>query len=313
MKGMFIKALRESPVGTQIAFTAIVILIGGLGFMIIGFIAGWLIFGMGVQEMLLSLNDYSSQQGLSLLKFFQVFQSFGLFIVPPFIVAFFLHGKPAVFLQYKKLPVVKSIVLVIAIVYLSEPLINWLNEINSKLVLPQGLSALQKWMEQSEAQAGKITDAFLKTSSVSGLLFNLFMIGLLPALGEELLFRGVVQQLLKKWSGNAHAAIWISAALFSALHLQFFGFLPRLLLGAMFGYMLEWSGTLWLPIIAHFVNNATAVFAYFLLNKGLIGKDIDKVGTSSDGSSYLVLLSIVFLILLFRSLYLQHKTAEEGI
>jgi uncharacterized protein len=313
MKGMFVKALRESPVGTQIAFTAIVILIGGLSFMIIGFIAGWLIFGMGVQQMMLSLNDYTSQQGLSLLKFFQVFQSFGLFIVPPFIVAFFLHGKPAVFLQYRKWPVVKSIILVIAIVYLSEPLINWLNEINSKLVLPQGLNALQKWMEQSEEQAGKITDAFLKTSSVSGLLFNLFMIGLLPALGEELLFRGVVQQLLKKWSRNAHAAIWISAALFSALHMQFFGFLPRLLLGAMFGYMLEWSGTLWLPIIAHFVNNATAVFAYFLLDKGLIGKDIDKVGTSSDGSTYLVLLSIAFLVLLFRSLYLQHKTVEETV
>jgi membrane protease YdiL (CAAX protease family) len=75
--------------------------------------------------------------------------------------------------------------------------------------------------------------------------------------------------------------------------------------------MLEWSGTLWLPIIAHFVNNATAVFAYFLLNKGLIGKDIDKVGTSSDGSAYLVLLSVVFLVFLFRTLYLQYKTADE--
>jgi membrane protease YdiL (CAAX protease family) len=114
--------------------------------------------------------------------------------------------------------VIKSIVIVIAVIYFSEPLINWLSELNSRLVLPQGLSSIQKWMEQSEEQANKITDAFLKTGSISGLLFNLFMIGLLPALGEELLFRGVVQQLIKKWSGNAHTAIWISAALFSALH-----------------------------------------------------------------------------------------------
>jgi len=309
---MFLKSLRESSAATQIAFTAVVILVCGLSFIIIGFIAGWLIFGLGLQQMQVALTDFTSPQGVTLLKFFQVVQSIGLFIVPPFIVAFLLDGKPSVFLRYKQFPVLKSIILVIAIVYLSEPLINWLNEINSKLVLPQGLSALQKWMEQSEEQAGKVTDAFLKTSSVSGLLFNLFMIGLLPALGEELLFRGVVQQLLKKWSGNAHTAIWISAAIFSALHLQFFGFLPRLLLGAMFGYMLEWSGTLWLPVIAHFVNNGTAVVAYFLLNKGMVSKDIDKVGTSSDGSSYLVLLSIVFLILLFRSLYFQYKRAEAG-
>jgi membrane protease YdiL (CAAX protease family) len=281
-----------------------------MSFIILGFFAGWLVFGLGIQEMQLALNDFSSKQAISLLKFFQVVQSLGLFIIPPLVIGWFLHGKPSVFLRYKTFPVIKSVLLVIAIVYFSEPLINWLNEINSKLVLPQGLSWLQRWMEQSEEQAGKVTDAFLKTGSISGLLFNLFMIGLLPALGEELLFRGVVQQLLKKWSGNAHAAIWISAALFSALHLQFFGFLPRLLLGAMFGYMLEWSGTLWLPVIAHFVNNATAVFAYFFLNKGLITKDIDKVGTSSDGSAYLVLLSIVFLFLLFCSLYLQHIKPE---
>jgi membrane protease YdiL (CAAX protease family) len=308
---MYLKALRESSVKTQIVFTAIIILVCGLAFLLLGFLIGSMIFGLGIQEMMVALNDFSSPQGVSLLKFFQVIQSIGLFIVPPVIVAYFLHGKPSVFLQYRKFPVIKSIIIVIAIIYFSEPLINWLSELNSRLVLPQGLSSVQKWMEQSEEQANKITDAFLKTGSFGGLLFNLFMIGLLPALGEELLFRGVVQQLIKKWSGNAHTAIWISAALFSALHMQFFGFLPRLLLGAMFGYMLEWSGTLWLPIIAHFVNNATAVFAYFLLNKGLIGKDIDKVGTSSDGSAYLVLLSVVFLVFLFRTLYLQYKTADE--
>jgi len=95
------------------------------------------------------------------------------------------------------------------------------------------------------------------------------------------------------------------------LHMQFFGFLPRMVLGAMFGYMLEWSGTLWLPIIAHFVNNATAVIAYYLMQKGLIGNGIDKTGTSSDGSSYLVLVSIIFLFVFFRALYLGSKPRLE--
>ena len=274
---------------------------------------GWLFFGLGLQQMQSALTDFSSQQGITLLKFFQIVQSIGIFIIPPIIIAWLIHGKPAVFLRYKNFPIFKSILLVIAIVYFAEPLINWINEINSKLVLPQSLSKIQEWMVQSEDQATKITEAFLKTTSFSGLLFNLFMIGFLPAIGEELLFRGIIQQLLKKWSGNAHLAIWISATLFSALHLQFFGFLPRLLLGAMFGYMLEWSGSLWLPIIAHFVNNATAVVAFYLLDKGMISKDIDKVGTSSDGSTYMVLVSIFFLYLFFRSLYLHYHTAEDKV
>jgi membrane protease YdiL (CAAX protease family) len=305
--GMFLKALRESSARTQIVFTAIVILICGITFIIVGFLAGWLIFGLSFQEMQLALTDLTSGEGITILKYFQVIQSIGLFIVPPLIVAWFLHGKPGEYLRYNNIPVLKSILLVIAIVYFSEPLINWLNEIISKLQLPQSFSGIQKWMEESEQQANRITQAFLKTSSFSGLLFNIFMIGLLPAIGEELLFRGIVQQLFKKWLGNAHAAIWISAALFSALHLQFFGFLPRLLLGAMFGYMLEWSGSLLLPMIAHFINNATAVVAFYLLDKGLISKDIDKVGTSSDGSTYMVLLSIFFLYIFFRSLYLQYQ------
>ena len=163
------------------------------------------------------------------------------------------------------------------------------------------MNSVQTWMQETEDQADKITKAFLATQSTSDLLTNLFVIGILPAVGEELLFRGVVQQLFKKLFRNAHAAIWISAAIFSALHLQFFGFLPRMILGAMFGYMLEWSGTLWLPIIAHFVNNATAVFAYYLADKGIIGTDIENIGTSSDGTSYLVLISLAFAVYIIQS------------
>ena len=307
---MYLRLLRESPASTQILFSAMVILICGIIVMGLGFLGGWLIYGISLSGMQNALSDLSSPQSISLLKFFQVVQSLGLFIVPPVIIAFFLHGKPSVFLKCKTIPVLKSILLVIAIIYFADPLINWLTELNSKLVLPQWMNSVQSWMQESEDQADKLTKAFLATKSISDLLFNLFVIGILPAVGEELLFRGVVQQLFKKMTGNAHAAIWISAALFSALHVQFFGFLPRMVLGAMFGYMLEWSGTLWLPIIAHFVNNATAVIAYYLVEKGIIGTDIEKVGTPSDGTSYLVLISMIFLFIFFRSLYLKRGNQE---
>jgi len=307
---MYLRILRESPARTHLVFTAIIILISGIIVMAVGFIAGLLIYGIGLTEMQAALTDISSPHGLSLLKFFQVIQSIGLFIIPPVVIAYFLHGKPSVYLRYNKIPYAKSILLVIAIVYFSEPLINWLAEVNSSLVLPQWMDGLQSWMKESEEQANKITKAFLETESVSDLFFNIFMIGLLPAIGEELLFRGVIQQLMKKITGNAHMAIWISAILFSALHMQFFGFLPRLLLGAMFGYMLEWSGSLWLPIIAHFVNNATAVVVYYLQEKGMIGKNIEEVGTSTDGTSYLVIISVVFLVVFFRLLCLNYSEVK---
>jgi len=300
---MYRQFLRESKPSTQLLFTALVLLACGIAAMVLSIVLGWLIFGVNISEMENMMQDLTQEKNISVLKLFQIIQSIGVFIIPPFIIAWFLHNKPAVFLQYYKPPTFKSILFVIAIVYFANPFINWLTELNSKLSLPEWMNSLEIWMQESENQAGKITEAFLTTTSITTLFTNIAMIAILPALGEELLFRGVVQQLFKNKFRNAHAAIWASAAIFSALHLQFFGFLPRLVLGAMFGYMLEWSGTLWLPMISHFVNNATAVVAYYLMQKGLIGNAIEKAGTSTDGSTYMVIVSLIFLFVFFRALY----------
>jgi uncharacterized protein len=305
---MYRQALRESKPSTQLLFTALVILISGITVMVLSIALGGLIYGINLTEMQNLIQDTSNSRNISVLKFFQTFQSTGVFIVPPFIIAWFIHENPSEFLKFNGKPDIISAFFVIAIIYFANPFINFLTEINAKLSLPGWMGSVEIWMQNSENQADQITKAFLSTTSLSNLLTNIVMIGILPAVGEELLFRGIIQQLLKKKFGNAHVAIWISAATFSALHLQFFGFLPRLVLGAMFGYMLEWSGTLWLPIIAHFVNNATAVIAYYLMRRGLIGIDIDKTGTSSDGSSYLVIVSIISLFVLFKALYSRRET-----
>ena len=305
---MYRQALRESKPSTQLLFTALVILISGIAVMVLSIALVWLIYGISLNEMQNLIQDTSNSKNISVLKFFQTLQSIGVFILPPFIIAWLLSDKPSEFLQYRQKPDFRSILFVIAIIYFANPFINFLTEINSKLSLPEWMNSVEIWMQNSENQANQITDAFLSTTSLTTLLMNIAMIGILPAIGEELLFRGIVQQLFKKKFGNAHAAIWISAAIFSALHMQFFGFLPRLVLGAMFGYMLEWSGTLWLPIIAHFVNNVTAVVAYYLMQKGLIGTGIDQPGTLSDRSSWLVFISLIFLFVLFKALYLRTQT-----
>lgn len=302
---MYRQLLRESKPSTQLLFTALVLLICGIVAMVLSISLGWLIYGVNLTQMEGMMQDLTNFHNISVLKFFQTIQSIGIFIIPPFIIAWFLHDHPSVYLQYDKAPDFKSVLFVIAIIYFANPLINWLNEVNAKLSLPEWMNSIEIWMQTSESQANRVTEAFLTTTSPLTLITNLLMIAILPAIGEELLFRGIVQKLFKLKYGNAHVAIWISAALFSALHLQFFGFLPRLVLGVMFGYMLEWSGTLWLPMIAHFVNNATAVIAYYLMQRGFIGDGVEKTGTSSDGSSYMVLVSLIFLFAFFRALYLR--------
>jgi len=302
---MYRQLLRESKPSTQLLFTALVLLICGIVAMVLSLALGWLFFGVNLSQMEGMMQDLTKPENITVLKFFQTIQSIGIFIIPPFIIAWFLHDKPSVFLRYNTKPDLICVLFVILIILSANPFINFLNEINSKLSFPEWMNSVEIWMKNSEDQAAKITDAFLATPSFVTLISNIVMIAILPAIGEELLFRGIIQQLLKKKFKNAHAAIWISAALFSALHLQFFGFLPRLVLGVMFGYMLEWSGTLWLPMIAHFINNAAAVIAYYLINKGLIGNDITETGTSSNGSSYMVLVSMIFLFVFFRALYLR--------
>jgi membrane protease YdiL (CAAX protease family) len=309
---MYREALRESKPSTQLLFSALIVLICGVAVLVLSLTLARLIYGVNLSELEHIMDDPANLKSIQVMKFFQTFQSIGVFIIPPLIIAWFLHERPSVFLQYDKKPEIKSTLFVIAIIYFANPFINWLTELNSMLSLPEWMSSVEMWMQNSENQANQITEAFLSTTSITGLITNIAMIAILPAVGEELLFRGIVQQLFKKKFKNAHAAIWISAALFSALHLQFFGFLPRLVLGAMFGYMLEWSGTLWLPVIAHFVNNATAVTAYYLMHKGLISSNIDKTGTSSDGSSYLVIVSLIFLFAFFRALYLRSITIESS-
>jgi membrane protease YdiL (CAAX protease family) len=158
-------------------------------------------------------------------------------------------------------------------------------------------------MKNAEENAEMLTKAFLKVDSVGGLFFNLFMVALLPAVGEELLFRGVIQRILTRWTRSYHWGIWIAAILFSALHMQFYGFVPRMLLGVLFGYLLVWSGSMWLPVLAHFINNAIAVIAYYFVDKKLLNPNIEEIG-STAGSYYMAVISlgliVVFLIMIKR-------------
>jgi membrane protease YdiL (CAAX protease family) len=142
---------------------------------------------------------------------------------------------------------------------------------NNLIHLPTWLNKVEQWMQTSENNANKLTVLFLEAHSLPELLYNIFLIALVPSVGEELLFRGVFQRIFTEWFKNYHLGIWISAILFSLIHFQFYGFLSRLFLGASFGYLLEITKNMWLPILTHFVNNLVGVLiAYFISPEKMI-------------------------------------------
>ncbi len=263
------KFLRNATPFTQVLFTMILILTGGVLVSLIGFIGCWIGMGVNIETLSAMLANLNDSTNIELLKYFQILQTLGMFVLPPLVLAFALDDKPFDYLQLTSKPTGILVALAGAVILVSGPVIEWTSLLNQHLVLPSWMGSIEAWMRSSEQQASEITKAFLTTNTFGGLLGNLFIVAVLPAIGEELLFRGVLQKIIKRMTRNSHAAIWITAILFSALHLQFFGFLPRMLLGALFGYLLEWTGTLWLPILAHFINNAAGVILFFITGEGL--------------------------------------------
>lgn len=225
--------------------------------------------------LLVSDQDYSNTDSLKLL---QLFQSVGMFILPPLVLAYLWSEKPFSYLQLNSAPTWWDSKKIVLIMVAAIPAINLLSFFNQQLVLPDFMQGVEVWMRNAEAETALITQKFVNVKGVNALLFNIFLISIIPALGEELFFRGTIQKIFTEWK-NAKLAIWLAAIIFSTIHLQFLGFLPRMLLGAFFGYLLLWSGSLWLVILAHFTNNFLAVVFYYFKFNGFRVIDLDRIGT----------------------------------
>lgn len=305
---MVFTAFREMKPFSQLMFSMFIILVSFLAFMLIAVIVAIPFLGVDSIKNLTVLNDMTNPETIVTLKYFQVAQSFGLFIVPPFILGWLFLGKPGNYLFLNQSFQTSSILLVVVLMFFAAPFINFIGEINANMVLPKWMSGLENWMKNAEANAEILTKAFLKVDSVGGLFFNLFMVALLPAVGEELLFRGVIQRIFTNWTRSNNWGIWIAAILFSALHMQFYGFVPRMLLGVLFGYLLVWSGSMWLPILGHFINNALAVIAFYFVDKKLLNPNIEEIGSTS-GSYYMAAISLGLIVMFM----LMIKRQNEGL
>ena len=229
------------------------------------------------------------------LKWTQLIQTVSIFLLPPLCMAYLWSEKPLEWLKVKGEGVKAKgdLLWAVGLMLVALPAINLLSNWNEQMTLPAFLEPLEQWMKTSEEEAKLLTEKFLSVTTFDGLIINLLLMALLPAVSEELTFRAVLQNLFKP--SNSHTAIWCSAILFSAIHFQFYGFLPRMLMGALFGYMLVWTGSLWTPIMMHLTNNAVAVLLYFLAQRA--AWDMEKVDAIGTGNTlWLGIASIVLTI-----------------
>lgn len=260
-----------------------------------------IIYGFSLDQEGLTFLEFNRLQnhpdGQGILLFVQAVTSVITFLISVYLFLVFFEKKNfSVVNSNTKIPL-QALGLTILVSLAIMPITSFLLELNQKMVFPSMFSDFESWATNMENQLGELTLFLTKFDNWGAFLIGLLVIAVIPALGEELFFRGMLQRTLSQ-SLSTHVAIWVSAFIFSAIHQQFYGFLPRAVLGAVFGYLYVWSGNIWLPILAHFVNNGFTLLMIHLYNQNFSDTD---VGPGTSAPWYLVLLGFFVSVgLLYR-------------
>ena len=252
-----------------------------MGFVIIGPIIG-LLLAMpfvegGFMDFLLNASDPINHPEIKIPLFIvQGCATFFGLVVTPALYLFSIEKKNAFQLVSQRpvygLMMLTTVGITIFFIATNSIFVEW----NANITLPESLKAFQNWAREKEDVAMLLTNFLTKFDSFGEFILAFVVIAVLPGIGEELVFRGLLQPELHRATKSIHAAIWISAIMFSAFHMQFFGFVPRVLLGALFGYLYSWSGDLRIAMFAHFVNNGVLVLMMYLNQLGVVDIDLEN-------------------------------------
>lgn len=289
--------------------------VGQLARLIFALLGGMLLAWIATLFVLLVQTSFNVQtalvqadtllQSTGMLRLLQGIQSLCIFVFPPFLYCLVNGEKPAQVFLFKK-PKGEQVLLALLSLLVAIPLINALVVWNEGMQLPPFLGGIEEWMRMTEKRAEELTLRMMSGTAWHDLLLSLLVVAVLAGFGEELLFRGLLQGTLVKLLGKKHSSvngsispwvmhvsIWTVAFLFSAIHLQFFGFIPRFLLGAWFGYLLWWTGSIWVPMLAHMINNALSAIFLFAETNGWVSESPDNLGTADTAWLSLVSLLLV--------------------
>ena len=252
---------------------------------------------------LLTMTPDQMMNSANSMRLAMAIQTIFLFVVPALFFAYLCQEVPKDYLKIETSTNYTLLFFAILFIIVAQPLINSISYYNQQLTLPESMASLEQWMRATEDSALKSLNILFADKTIFGLIFNLLVLAIVAGLGEELFFRGCIQQIMKKIFVNRHAAIWITAIIFSAVHFQFYGFIPRVLLGALLGYLFMWSGNIWIPVIIHTLHNAINVVLTYLYYGS---SEYEQMENMEFGQNALIIvisfvLSVVTLFMIYRS------------
>jgi uncharacterized protein len=295
---------------TQYSLTAKILILFGICILgTFGFTMVGMIIGLGMTRIPLTelMQNFQNPEGKEMWSFMMIMTGIshlGGFWLAGLAYLKWIEGKTFESLNKVSFNTI-LIPMVILLVIFFLPFNEFFIRLNEKMELPQSMNGLQNWMKASEENATKLTKFLMDFSSIPQLIIAFIVIACFAGIGEELIFRGIIQNLLHKKFQNHHVAIWVSAIIFSAIHFQFYGFIPRMLLGAVFGYLYVWSGNLWVPILAHITNNGFVVIMMYLAKIKVIDADIEKLQTP-------ISVTLLFTVLCGGLMWLIYKQKTEN-
>ncbi len=256
--------------------------------------------GMDLASIISSVNENSPIGTRNFMRATLFLNHIFSFILPALATVIFVYKKLWVnYLRLDKKPFIESILLGIAWFVVSIPFIQLAYQLNQKLPLPQ-------WMLNLENDTSHLLEGIIAQNNFYEIVINIFLIGVIPAIGEEMMFRGIIQQQIGRLLKNEHVVVWVSAAIFSAIHMQFQGFFARMLLGSLLGYMFVWTKNLWVPMVLHLLNNGLQVIGIYAF--GIKPSDMDKMTDADKMPWWLGIISLFLAIRL--GVYIQ-KTHQK--
>ncbi|MEX2370677.1 MAG: CPBP family intramembrane glutamic endopeptidase [Bacteroidales bacterium] len=266
----------QSPLA-MFVFSSMGVLLIGLLFQLTGMLFTVLFFDVSVFD-LLELQGDEENKVINAIKFLQIFGALGTFVFSSFLISFFYTGSWFGYFHFGREINPRAAVLLVLIMVAALPFVNFLTDINQRFEIPFETAA--DYLRQLEDKTENMMMTLIRADNIGALLVNIFMIAIIPAVGEELVFRGLIQRHLTEMFKNGHLAVIVASVIFSLVHFQIFSFLPRFFLGLILGYAFYYGKTIWYPMIAHLVNNTLGVVFYYYYTKGQGGETLEEIGTS---------------------------------
>jgi uncharacterized protein len=226
-----------------------------------------------------------------------------MFLMPPILTAYLLKENDwKNHISLVKTRRIDYFVLGFFLMIVSFPLVQYLMELNKMIPMPE-------WMHSMETSTNDAIKNVLKTDSIYELFLNVFIMAAVPAMGEEMVFRGFLQKQLQAHFNHNHVGIWLSAAIFSAIHGQFEGFFSRLVMGAILGYIFYFGRSLWVSIFAHFSFNALQIIGQYFINKNNMDIDTDK---TDNLQWYWVLSSFLLTMIILTWFHREYEKSNKN-